>query len=47
MNEEPRKPQRLTTSENPNTARNNNTIQHKVTVNTINTGEEQAEQKTP
>ena len=47
MNEKPRKLQRLTTSKNPNTARNNNTIQQKVTVNTVNTGEEQAEQKTP
>ena len=47
MNEKPRKPQRLTTSKNPNTARNNNTIQQKVTVNTVNTGEEQAEPKTP
>ena len=47
MNEKPRKPQRLTTAKNPNTARNNNTIQQKVTVNTVNTGEEQAEQKTP
>ena len=46
MNEKPRKPQ-LTTSKNPNTARNNNTIQQKVTLNTVNTGEELAEPKTP